>query len=219
MSRHPRTWLAAALVVAALAVGGTTGCTSAGDAGHGSMDPSAGPTMDPAMGSMAHAGAPAGAEEGVDAGFAYDMSVHHAQAVEMAELVAGRVTDPEVAVLARDLALTQQYQIGEMRGWLDGWGLPPTTTRAAMTWMSMSGPMPGLATRDELERLRTAAPGEVDRQFLELMVRHHRGGLAMTEYARDHASAPFVRQFAASIADSQVAEIDTMTEILQRLPA
>lgn len=59
-----------------------------------------------------------------EAGFARDMLVHHAQAVEMAELVRFRTQDPVVRALATDIALTQQAQIGQVRGWLDVWGLP-----------------------------------------------------------------------------------------------
>src|SRR5262249_41244175 len=121
--------------------------------------------------------------------------------------------------MARDIALTQQYQIGEMRGWLDVWGLPPTTTAAPMAWMGMSGPMPGLASDEELEQLQTAPPCQVGRRFLRPMIRHHQGGLTMAQYARDHAESPFVRQFASSVADSQTAEIATMTEMLQRQPS
>lgn len=60
-----------------------------------------------------------------EAGFARDMSMHHAQAVEMALIAQERTDDPEIRILATDIILTQQGQIGQMRGWLDAWGLPP----------------------------------------------------------------------------------------------
>jgi hypothetical protein len=47
-----------------------------------------------------------------EAGFARDISVHHAQAVEMAEIVRDRTESEEVRTLATDIALTQQAQIG-----------------------------------------------------------------------------------------------------------
>jgi uncharacterized protein (DUF305 family) len=213
MNHRPRTWF----VAAALMVTIVSGCTATHDNAHSSVDPSMGTTMDPSMGSMTSTDRSPVSDTGADAGFAYDMGVHHAQAVEMAEMVAGRLADPEVAVVARDIALSQQYQIGEMRGWLDAWGLPPTTTSAPMAWMGMSGPMPGLATSDELDHLRTAPPAEVDQLFLDLMIRHHRGGLTMAQSARDRAQVSFVRQFAATMVDAQTAEIDNMTDLLGRL--
>jgi uncharacterized protein (DUF305 family) len=46
------------------------------------------------------------------------MMVHHAQAVEMAEIVRDRTENPQTRTLATDIALTQQAQIGQMQGWL-----------------------------------------------------------------------------------------------------
>jgi len=71
----------------------------------------------------------------VEAGFARDMSVHHAQAVAMAEAIRDRTTDPELKLLATDIALGQQGQIGRMSGWLDEWGLNQTSTAPPMAWI------------------------------------------------------------------------------------
>ena len=63
------------------------------------------------------------------------MMVHHAQAVEMAEIVRGKTESEDVGTLAPDIALTQQGQIGQMQGWLQVWGLSPTGSEPAMSWM------------------------------------------------------------------------------------
>ncbi len=83
-----------------------------------------------------------------EAGFARDMMVHHAQAVEMAEIVRDKTESDDIRTLATDIALTQQAQIGIMQDWLDVWGLPASGTELAMSWMghSTEGPMPGMAT-------------------------------------------------------------------------
>ena len=87
-------------------------------------------------------------EDSAEAGFARDMIVHHAQAVEMAEIVRGKTESEDVGTLAPDIALTQQAQIGMMQGWLQVWGLLPTGSEPAMSWMGepTNGPMPGMAT-------------------------------------------------------------------------
>ena len=46
-----------------------------------------------------------------EAGFARDMIVHHAQAVEMAEIVRDRTESEQIEILATDIVLTQQAQI------------------------------------------------------------------------------------------------------------
>ena len=64
-------------------------------------------------------------------GFARDMMVHHAQAVEMAEIVRDKTENENVRILATDIALTQQAQIGQMQGWLAVWELPRHRHREA----------------------------------------------------------------------------------------
>ncbi|MCO7221806.1 DUF305 domain-containing protein [Klenkia sp. PcliD-1-E] len=156
----------------------------------------------------------------VDAGFSLDMSVHHLQAVEMANLAQGRTTDPEVLSLAFDISQTQLNQVGRMQGWLTLWGLP-ITGAGDMSWMGSSmhdhsggGLMPGMATEDELDQLRAATGGDFDVLFLQLMIRHHQGGLEMAQVAEAGASESVVRGLARSIVATQTAETTTMAGML-----
>jgi uncharacterized protein (DUF305 family) len=168
--------------------------------------------------------------DSVDAGFARDMSRHHVQAVEMANLVLLRTADAEVRRLAFDISSTQTNQVGRMQGWLALWGLPPSGGEV-MSWMGQDGHamhdmpadpaaadgavMPGMATEAELAELRTLSGPELDVRFLQLMIRHHQGGLAMAQYAAGHAGLPAVRTLARSIAETQTAESTTMATMLQ----
>jgi Uncharacterized protein conserved in bacteria len=104
------------------------------------------------------------------------MSVHHAQAVEMAEIVRDKTESAEVRLMAADMALTQQGQIGRMQGWLDAWELPATGAEPAMSWMGhpTEGRMPGMASPEEIERLRNAPPEEAEVMFFRLMIPHTR---------------------------------------------
>src|SRR4051812_36496010 len=88
-------------------------------------------------------------EDSAEAGFARDMMVHHAQAVQMAEIVRDKTESQEIRALAADIALTQQAQIGQMQGWLQVWGLPATGYKPAMSWMGhpTEDRMPGMASR------------------------------------------------------------------------
>jgi uncharacterized protein (DUF305 family) len=160
----------------------------------------------------------------VAAGFARDMSQHHLQGVEMANLVPERSTDPEVRQLAFDIAETQQNQTGRMQGWLALWGLPPSGGET-MAWMGPDGGhtghgtahgglMPGMATESELARLRSLSGTEFDVEFLRLMIRHHQGGLEMAQFAAEHADVPAVADLAGTIAETQTAEVATMEGML-----
>lgn len=167
--------------------------------------------------------------DSVDAGFARDMSNHHGQAVLMAGLARDRSTDPAVALMAYDIETVQLSQVGLMQGWLHLWGLSQSAGEP-MSWMGdssgmtgmagmdMSGfgsaLMPGMANAQELDELRAAQGTEFDVLFLRLMIRHHQGGSAMANYAADHADVEAVRTLARSIAETQAAEIGTLTDML-----
>jgi uncharacterized protein (DUF305 family) len=165
--------------------------------------------------------------DSVDAGFARDMSVHHLQGVEMANLVAERSDDPEVESIAFDISATQTNQAGRMQGWLALWDLP-LSGGERMAWMGdsthghgMAGMdmgsgalMPGMATEDELANLRSLTGTAFDVEFLRLMIRHHQGGFEMARYGAEHAELQAVRDLALSIEQSQGYEVDTMTDML-----
>jgi uncharacterized protein (DUF305 family) len=158
-------------------------------------------------------------EASVDAGFARDMATHHVQATEMAQVVRDTGTDPTVRLTAFDIETQQLNQIGQLRGWLQTWGLTAQSDVPPMAWMGHSLEpgelMPGMATTAELAKLHSLTGRALDVYFLQLMIRHHRGGLEMAEYAAAHASEPYVRDLATKIAQGQQAEVVTMERMLR----
>lgn len=156
-------------------------------------------------------------DSSAEAGFARDMAVHHAQAVEMAEIVRDKTESGEIRTMAADMALTQQAQIGQMQGWLAVWGLPMTGAEPAMSWMGhpTEGRMPGMASPEEINRLRNAPPDEADKLFLELMIPHHQAAVPMAEAVLERTDRPEVERLADAIVASQRGEIEIMREMLQ----
>ena len=152
-----------------------------------------------------------------EAGFARDMSVHHAQAVEMAEIVRDKTESEEVRIMAADMALTQQGQIGRMQGWLEVWNLPATGAEPAMAWMGhpTEGRMPGMASPEEIERLQNASPGEADKMFFRLMIPHHQAAVPMAEAVIEETDRPEVENLARAIAATQPGEVELMKEMLK----
>src|SRR3712207_3822142 len=158
------------------------------------------------------------ADASAEAGFARDMIVHHAQAVQMAEIVRDKTESEEIRTLAADIALTQQAQIGQMQGWLQVWDLPPTGTEPSMSWMShpTEGRMPGMASPEEINDLQQASPEEADVLFLQLMIPHHQAAVPMAEAVLEETDRKEVERLAGSIVASQQAEIELMRGLLQR---
>src|SRR5919199_2072463 len=156
-------------------------------------------------------------DDSAEAGFARDMMVHHAQAVEMAEIVRGKTESEDVGTLAPDIALTQQAQIGQMQGWLQVGGLSPTGSEPAMSWMGepTNGLMPGMATPEDIQQLRDASSEEADVLFLQLMIPHHQAALQMTDDILNRTDRPEVETLSKAISASQQSEIENMEQTLQ----
>lgn len=155
----------------------------------------------------------------VDAGFARDMSTHHRQAVVMAQVERDNGTDPAVRLIAFDIETGQTSQVGQMLGWLESWDQTPQSDIAQMSWMDHAIEpgrlMPGMATTAELTKLRSLSGKALDVYFLQLMIRHHKGGLEMAEYGAAHAKEPYVRDLAAKIVASQQSDVVTMEQMLR----
>ncbi|NJC24087.1 uncharacterized protein (DUF305 family) [Arthrobacter pigmenti] len=168
-----------------------------------------------------------------DAGFARDMQVHHAQAVEMSRIVREQTDDVVIRAIAYDIAMTQQHQIGQMFAWLEEWGLPQSSDSERMTWMSGSGHghmnddggsmltpeglMPGMATPEQLQALSEATGDDAERIYLELMIEHHKAGVEMAQAGVELAQEPEVRELAEKMAAGQATEITAMEDLLAEL--
>ncbi|MER7116358.1 DUF305 domain-containing protein [Saccharomonospora azurea] len=167
----------------------------------------------------------------VEVGFAHDMSRHHLQAVTMANWARDHSDDPEIRQLAFDIASVQLEQVGRMKGWLMLWGQPEEPLGEPMKWMSGpqghghahgspgstttdDGRMPGMASEEELATMRSLSGEELDVYFLQLMLRHHEGGVDMAQYGHDYSSVQSVKTLAKSMLVSQGAEMDTMRGML-----
>jgi uncharacterized protein (DUF305 family) len=156
-----------------------------------------------------------------DARFASEMLQHHAQALSMVDLTVGRMPDmdPEMAALAEDIRSAQAPEIATLTGWLTDWDQPiPETVRdhanAHGDGHAADVDMPGMLSADQMDELEAAEGTEFRDRWLELMIEHHEGAVEM---ARDHVEEgefePAV-ELAASIEDSQSAEIEQMESML-----
>ncbi len=150
------------------------------------------------------------------------MSTHHTQAIEMANYARDYTSDPSIKILARDIETQQYFQLGEMQGWLDVWNLSRTSSEPVMAWMSgheqltADALMPGMATPAEINKLETLTGKALDIYFLQLMLRHHQGGLPMAQYAAAHATEPYVRLLASKMVEAQSREIIQMEQLLRQ---
>ena len=150
-----------------------------------------------------------------DVNFMQGMVSHHAQALEMTALVAGRSGRDAMRRLAQRIELSQEDEITMMQEWLRsrGQAVPAMDAHHAPGWE----PMPGMLTGEEMDRLAAAQAVAFDRLFLELMIKHHRGALTMVENLLDQRGAAQDSQlfaFTSDVTSDQSAEIDRMDAML-----
>ncbi len=153
-----------------------------------------------------------------DVKFMQGMIPHHAQALEMTGLLATRTGRDVMRQLSRRIEISQEDEIAMMQEWLRvrAQTVTPIDAHHAPDW----APMPGMLTREEMDRLAAAEAVEFDRLFLELMIKHHRGALTMVErLLRQRGAAQDSQLFAftADITADQRMEIDRMDGMLAAL--
>ncbi|SDJ16863.1 DUF305 domain-containing protein [Nonomuraea jiangxiensis] len=161
-----------------------------------------------------------------EAGFARDMAAHHAQAVDMAFTIRDKNPAGEIRNLAYDIITAQSGQRGMFLGWLQAWGLPQVGDQRPMAWMTghghgggAAGPpgqMPGMATPQELTQLKQAQGKQAEVLFLQLMIRHHEGGVEMAQGLLKLSTRSEVVSMAQKIVTGQSSEIKLMTDLLRQ---
>ena len=164
--------------------------------------------------SVAFVGGCSGDEASNDADvmFAQGMIPHHAQALEMAQMVDGRNASQEVTDLAAQIEAAQDPEIQLMTDWLEDWG--EDVPDLAMDHSTMDHSMTGMMTADQMAALDDATGDEFDQMFLEMMIEHHEGAIAMSETELSDGANDEAKELAQEIIDAQQAEIDLMRELL-----
>jgi uncharacterized protein (DUF305 family) len=132
-----------------------------------------------------------------DAQFIDGMIVHHEGAVVMAEEALERSERAELRAMAEEIIAAQGPEIEQMQNWRDAWypDLPPT--------QGMDMPMGDMEVSDD-----ESIP--YDQRFLEAMISHHEGAIAMAEAALINAENEELRILAEEIIAAQQTEIDQM---------
>lgn len=145
-----------------------------------------------------------------DVDFAAHMSQHHGQALVMTELAAAKARSAQVRGLALRIAQQRAPEVDQFGAWLAAWGeaggqMPPHGIGA-----DHSGP--GMLEEAVVSRLGGLSPRNFDRTFVDLMVRHHRGGMKLTEKEIAEGANPDAVALARNI---RAATAATVAELLK----
>ena len=155
-----------------------------------------------------------------DIEFMQGMIMHHAQAVEMVDLMESRTENKDLRLLGARISHTQADEMNFMKRWL--------VNRGELIEMEMSGMghsghhqmmMPGMLSAKQMDVLKKAKGADFDRLFLTGMIQHHNGALIMVKELFDTAGAgqdAELFNFATDVDSGQRAEIRIMQAMLAK---
>jgi uncharacterized protein (DUF305 family) len=153
-----------------------------------------------------------------DVRFMQGMIYHHAQALQMTDLLAIRTESEKMRLLARRIDVSQSAETEMMKRWLEARSeeVPDLEKRGAWP-LDDQQLMPGMLTAQQMAELSATAGEFFDRLFLEYMIVHHEGALAMLEQLFLISGAgqePQVFQFITHVDADQSMEIARMGTML-----
>ena len=159
-----------------------------------------------------------------DVAFMQGMIAHHAQAIEMAALVATRSAREDMRLLAQRIDVSQRDEIATMQRWLRSRHQEAPSLDAVHEHHDPAGRpmlMPGMLTPEEMAALAAATGPEFERLFLQGMIKHHQGALKMVAdlfASPGAAQEPQTSEFATDVDADQRAEIARMSAMLSAYP-
>lgn len=138
-----------------------------------------------------------------DAAFITDMTAHHEGAIEMARIAQRRAEHPEIRQLAADIVAAQQSEISVMK-----------TIRRDMDHMGEHGGghmgMSDSALGMDMNPAQLERAEPFDRAFIDAMIPHHQGAVAMAKQLLEHGEQPGLRKLGTDIIGAQTKEIAQM---------
>lgn len=162
--------------------------------------PSAVETATPVGHGMDHSSHGAAMQEAgipFDAGFIDDMIIHHQGAVVMAEEALAQADRAEVRQLAEAIMAAQATEIEQMQAWRAEWFPDVEATEGMGMDMGMMS-------------VPEDAAKPYDQRWIEAMISHHQGAVAMAEMALEMSERAEIRTLAEAIIVAQTVEIEMM---------
>ena len=187
-----------------LAAIGALGLTACGD------NNAASPTSTIATAASAPA---ASSFNAADVQFAQSMVPHHQQAVEMADIALDPTVEAGAQVhdLATRIKGAQDPEIAMMSGWLTSWKQPMQMDTSMSQGMPMTD---GMMTDAEMTGLHNVKGAAFDTMWMQMMIRHHTGAIAMAQTVKTAGTNADVIALADKVITAQQSEIDEMKTML-----
>jgi uncharacterized protein (DUF305 family) len=160
-----------------------------------------------------------------DVNFMTGMIPHHAQAVLIAGWAPMHGASEQVRRFCERVVVGQGDEIVLMQNWLRDRKLEVPPANATHMRMNMGGMMhdmlmPGMLNDEQLKELDAARGKDFDRLFLNAMIGHHQGAIAMVdqlEAAEGSRQDEVVFRFSSDVYADQTTEINVMKKMLDAI--
>lgn len=132
--------------------------------------------------------------------FIQEMIPHHQEAIDTSKIVLAQTQDPELKQFTQDVIDAQSKEVTQMKGWLNSWFNEEYVTNS--NYMPMMGDLSRFEGKD------------LDKMYVEGMIRHHQGAIDMAQKVLTLAPRPEIKKMADDIISVQQTEVNTLQQWL-----
>ncbi len=135
--------------------------------------------------------------------FVAQMIPHHELGMRLMDIAATRADDVRLRRLVFEMGGYHHSDMASLSKWSFEWGVKP------------SGDFPGDLPDTTLDRLATFTGAEFDEAWLDAMIDHHEGALAISRGALADDVRAEIREMARTTLEVQSREIDEMSQLIR----
>jgi uncharacterized protein (DUF305 family) len=136
--------------------------------------------------------------------FMEQMTSHHADAIQMAEMAKEKAKNGQVKSLAAGIITAQNKEITDMKSWYKQWFGKDLPAMAAM---------PGMMMDDGMDMGKLSSATDFDLEFVNQMVPHHQKAVQMAKDILTKAKHSELKKMANDVVTSQTMEIQEMQQL------
>lgn len=148
--------------------------------------------------------APGAAKAPYDVQFLDTMVAHHGEAIRMARMAVDKAGGDALSAKAQRMIDDQEAEIRVLKSMRED--------VAADAPAALNPKLPGMTTMD-MGKLESASGKEFDRRFIDMMITHHQGAVAMSKSELKSGKKQPVKDKAQEIIDKQVKEIAELEQM------
>lgn len=139
-----------------------------------------------------------------DLDFANMMILHHQAAIDMSKVEIAQGRDEQIVEMAQSIQTLQTAQTLQMKQFVDNYKTPVVKTGTTKTQLILVVIMKAMMNKMN----NMSMTGHTDRDFIAMMIPHHRSAVMMAEKELRHGESPALKKLAQQMILDQNLEIE-----------